>query len=313
MPEEIRDRLNNWLNRIDENSAVINRWNETEIQSYVTNPLLNALGWDATNPQKVKREVPVTMGRETKRADYLLLSESNHYCVIETKAGASPLDDQSCRQSISYAVYLKSTWAIIMNGERLYLFDVGTFNDNNPMNSLVMELNFFSNDKDNLLESLKYLAGGTFDTEEGKRKLKELKTLQDIRKVIGDRKETILNDVIPDWVKNQLGQEIDQTLLRNIVKEIFGAIQPPPQPIEPIKTQPRLQGTTTSDWTYNSKLGKGVFVYNDDPNKKINVDCPSKELEAQLKKLGLGPNTPQAIFGISYRLRRIAGLIRKRR
>ncbi|MDI6732979.1 MAG: type I restriction enzyme HsdR N-terminal domain-containing protein [Planctomycetota bacterium] len=315
MPEELIEKLDAWLRQLAEYEDRIDNFGEREIQTRVTNKLLDRLGWDTSDDSVVKYEVSVTMGRETKKADYMLVSESNKCCVVETKAGNSTLDDEDARQSISYALFLKCPWAIVMNGRKLRLYDVNSFQDSNPENSLIIEIEFLSDTqrRDDILNSLQLLAKGRLDSEDGRKEILQLKSRRDLRKFIEDKRDTILDEVIPEWVKNKWGEEIDQTLLRNIVNEIFGAIQPPPQLPNPGKTQPGLQGTTAGDWTYNSKLGRGVFVYKDDSNKKINVDCPINNLLEQLRRLGLGPNTPQAIFGLYDRLRRIAELIGKRR
>jgi len=317
MPDEIREKLDVWVRQLEEYGEEIDNWSERNIQAYVVEPLLNKLGWDPFDRNIVQREVPVTMGRETKKADYVIISDNNNKCcVVETKAGGLTLDDEDARQSISYAIYLKCLWAIVMNGRNLCLYDVASFNDDNPMNSLVMEIEFLSDTqrRDDILNSLILLAKGRLDSENGRREILQLKSRRDLRKFVQDKKEVILNNVIPEWVQRQLEQDIDRTLLQNVVKEIFGE-QPiiPPQPPPKIGPGGELQITTVSDWDYTPKLGKGVFTYKTDPNKKINVDCSTNELNKQLQKLGMRCSTRQALNGFIYNLREIAGLTKKRR
>jgi len=62
---------------------------------------LNALLWNPADPNFVRHEFPVTMGSETKRIDYALMSGDTPICVVEAKTGE--VDVVAARQALSYA------------------------------------------------------------------------------------------------------------------------------------------------------------------------------------------------------------------
>ena len=314
----IRENLEIWLNRLEQNNGFIDGWNETEIRFHVIDPLLNALEWNTTNPEIVKPNVSVQMGTETKYADYAL--KSNTYCcVIEAKAGASDLDDDSCRQAISYAIFLNCHWAIVMNGEKLRLYDIGSFQTNNNLtDSLVKKLDFLQGgqaEREKVLDFLELLAKGMINSPEGEEKLKNYRIYQNIRSFIEDNEERILNDVIPDWVQRKKPEWTNTDLVRNSVQEVFSEsyTTTPPNPVQP-GGNVTLAVTVAGNWEHKPNLGRGIFVRIDDPNKRINVDIHhhiARNVNDQLRNLGFCCTTMGALNGFVFCLRRTAGLLRQ--
>ena len=305
----VREELDNWLKQLEENSIVMEQWNEIQTRSFVIDSLLNALGWNPFNPRVVQREVSVTMGSGTKRADYVLMSNNHYFCVIEAKAGITNLDDDFSREGISYAIFLHSPWALIINGEILYLFDVNLFhNNNNLKDSMVLELNFLEGsqqNRDELLNSLMLFAKGTLDSESGMEKIKKLKLRKEIYNFIDKNKEIILNQVIPEWVQNQRGGQIDIALIRDLANEVFSkkpAVSANNNVLTTHLPANTNEGfTVPGHWVHQPQLGAGIFVLRGDTEKRIDVNCSYRNLAEQLQKYNL---RSQNINGFRYSLRR---------
>jgi Predicted type IV restriction endonuclease len=104
------------------------------------------------------------MGSETKRIDYALMSGDTPICVVEAKTGE--VDVVAARQALSYARNLDVPWALVTNGQRLCLYGVEFYTSENTMNALVMDITFAPESIDASLDSLKYLANGTLDSED---------------------------------------------------------------------------------------------------------------------------------------------------
>jgi len=134
------------------------------VKRYLIEPLLTALLWDPADPNFVCHEFPVTMGSDTRKVDYALMSGDAPICVVEAKAGE--LDETAARQALSYARNLDVPWAIVTNGQRLCLYGVEFYTSENTMNALVMDIALAPESIDASLNSLKCLANGTLDSED---------------------------------------------------------------------------------------------------------------------------------------------------
>src|SRR4030067_2953779 len=120
MTEEINEALKKYAERVQGYKDRLGKWNEDEVKGYLIEPFLKALLWDPTDPNFVRRQYPVTMGSETKKVDYALMSGDSPACVVEAKAGE--IDVSDARQALSYARNLDVSWAMVTNGQRVCLY-----------------------------------------------------------------------------------------------------------------------------------------------------------------------------------------------
>ena len=164
MNEEMDDRLRKYAERVQSFRDQLQKWNEVGVKRHLIDPLLTALLWDPADPNSVRHEFPVTMGSETKRIDYALMSGDSPICVVEAKGGE--VDEVAARQALSYARSLNVPWAIVTNGQRLCLYGGEFYTAENTMNALIMDIEFSPDTIDAQLDVLRHLANGTLDSAE---------------------------------------------------------------------------------------------------------------------------------------------------
>jgi len=308
MNEKIDDELRKYAERVQSFVDQLQKWNEVEVKGYLIEPFLTALLWDPADPNFVRHEFPVTMGSETKRIDYALMSGDSPICVVEAKAGE--LDEVAARQALSYARSLDVPWALITNGKRLCLYGIEFYTAENIMNALVMDITISPESIDASLDSLKYLANGTLDSEEVYDIFKILNRRRALLVFLQGRKDDLIK-AIAKWIEEHWGKgSVDDASLLSSLESIFGKVEGE----KPDKIQPPTSYSlvVASDWKYRRDLGKGIFELKTDPTKRIDVSLPGPDVERQLEKLGLRLSTKGAFGGFYYNLRREAGLIRRR-
>jgi hypothetical protein len=311
MNEEIDDTLRKYAERVQGYKDRLGKWNEDEVKGYLIEPFLKALLWDPTDPNFVRRQYPVTMGSETKKVDYALMSGDSPACVVEAKAGEIDVSDD--RQALSYARNLDVSWAIVTNGQRVCLYGTEFYKSENIMNALVMDIAISPESIDVSLGSLKYLANGTLDSEEVYDVFKLLNERRALLIFLQSRKGDLIK-AIAKWIEDHWDKgSVDDASLPSSLESVFGRVERIEE--KPVKIQTptaRFTVIVASDWKYKRDLGKGVFELKDDPAKRIDVSLPGPDVERQLEKLGLRLSTKNAFGGFYYNLRREAGLVRSR-
>lgn len=308
MIEEINEALRKYAERVQGYKDRLGKWNEDEVKGYLIEPFLKALLWDPTDPNFVRRQYPVTMGSETKKVDYALMSGDSPACVVEAKAGE--IDVSDARQALSYARNLDVSWAMVTNGQRVCLYGTEFYKSENIINALVMDIAISPESIDVSLDSLKYLANGTLDSEEVYQMFKTLNERRALLIFLQSEKDTLVK-VIAKWIEERWGKgSVDEVLLCASLESVFGRIER----IEPKPGLPPSTGSivVASDWKYRRDLGKGIFELKTDSSKRIDISQPGPDVERQLEKLGLGVSTKSAFGGFYYNLRREAGLIKRR-
>ncbi len=310
MTEEINEALRKYAERVQGYKDRLGKWNEDEVKGYLIEPFLKALLWDPTDPNFVRRQYPVTMGSETKKVDYALMSGDSPACVVEAKAGE--IDVSDARQALSYARNLDVSWAMVTNGQRVCLYGTEFYKSENIMNALVMDIAISPESIDVSLDSLKYLANGTLDSEEVYEMFKTLNERRALLIFLQSEKDTLVK-VIAKWIEERWGKgSVDEVLLCASLESVFGRIER----IEPKPDKGLLPSTgsivVASDWKYRRDLGKGIFELKTDSSKRIDISQPGPDVERQLEKLGLRVSTKSAFGGFYYNLRREAGLIKRR-
>lgn len=307
MTEEINEELRKYAERVQGYKDRLGKWNEDEVKGYLIEPFLKALLWDPTDPNFVRRQYPVTMGSETKKVDYALMSGDSPACVVEAKAGE--IDVSDARQALSYARNLDVSWAMVTNGQRICLYGTEFYKSENIMNALVMDIAISPESIDVSLDSLKYLANGTLDSEEVYEMFKTLNERRALLIFLQSEKDTLVK-VIAKWIEERWGKgSVDEVLLCASLESVFGRIER--IELEPLSS-PTGSIVVASDWKYRRDLGEGIFELKTDSSKRIDISQPGPDVERQLEKLGLRVSTKSAFGGFYYNLRREAGLIKRR-
>jgi Asp-tRNA(Asn)/Glu-tRNA(Gln) amidotransferase C subunit len=310
MSEEMNDALRRYAERVQSFSDQFQKWNEVEVKGYLIKPLLATLSWDTTDPNFVRHEFSVTMGSETRKVDYALMSGDAPICVVEAKAGE--LDEAAARQALSYARNLNVPWALVTNGQRLCLYGSEFYTSENVINALIMDIVISPDSIDESLDSLKYLANGTLDSEGVYKVFKAFNERRALLAFLQSKKDILVKEVIAKWIEEQWDKgSVNEASLLASLESIFGRIERIEK--KHIKGQaPTTRTTVASDWTHRRDLGKGIFELKDDSTKRIDVSLSGPDVERQLEKLGLRLSSKGAFGGFYYNLRREAGLIRRR-
>ena len=83
--------------------------------------LLQALGWDVTNPDEVELECPTIDG---KSVDYALKADGKPVLLVEAKPLNDPLRDlKSVTQVVGYAANANVKWCVLTNGVTYKVYD----------------------------------------------------------------------------------------------------------------------------------------------------------------------------------------------
>ncbi|MYA60542.1 MAG: hypothetical protein F4X40_08345 [Chloroflexi bacterium] len=93
---------------------------ETRTRQVVIDRLLNALGWNTSDPNKVELEYSAGGGR----ADYALKSNGQVVAVLEAKALSRPLEQKELEQVLQYAVGRGIPYMAVTNGDEWRMYDV---------------------------------------------------------------------------------------------------------------------------------------------------------------------------------------------
>ena len=297
------DALRRYADRVQSFQDQIPQWKEEEVKGFLIESLLDALGWDTRNPQLVNRGRAVTMGTDTKRADYVLMFGEVCVCVVEAKAGE--VDESAVRQALSYARALDASWALVTNGQRILFCGVKSL----PYQDAPMDITISPHTIDAALIPLGYLAKGFLDSEEASDILNKI-GLRDALLVFLRNEKDALVKAVGEWLQSRWNRgSVDETLLASCLESLFGGARETgvePADVEVVPT--RLEDTTAGDWRHVPHVAKGVFVHKNYPEKKIDVRLPGPEVERQLRKQGLSFTTPGARGGFLWSLKRKAGL-----
>lgn len=306
MSEEIDDALRRYAERVQSLGDQFQNWNEVDVKRYLIDPLLATLRWNTTDPNLVRYEFPVTMGSETKKVDYALMSEGTPLCIVEAKAGE--LDEAAARQALSYARNLNVPWALVTNGQRLCLYGNEFYTSETVMNALVMDIEISPDSIDASLDSLTYLANGTLDSEEVYNVFKAFNERRALLAFLQSKKDILVKEVIAKWIEEQWDKgSVNEASLLASLESVFGRIERIGK--KDIVRQGPTTITTAGDWKHRPDLGKGIFELKDDSAKRIDVSLSGPDVERQLEKLGLRTSTKRAFGGFRYSLRRDASIL----
>lgn len=96
--------------------------NEEITKDVLIRPMLEALGYDCSNPRQVKAEYAVKHGKARGRADYVILNNGEPAIVVECKALGVELSNRVMGQMCSYANALGATAGIVTDGDHYHCF-----------------------------------------------------------------------------------------------------------------------------------------------------------------------------------------------
>lgn len=94
--------------------------NETRTRQVLIDPLLDALGWDVSDPDQVELEYDI----RGRRADYALLVNGKPAAVIEAKRLGNQLVDDNTMQVMNYANTAGIEYMVVTNGDQWNMYSV---------------------------------------------------------------------------------------------------------------------------------------------------------------------------------------------
>ena len=111
--------------------------NEWRTRPQLIEPLLRALGWDVSDPDRVTPEWKVS----GKRADYALLqTDGNPVALLEAKGLGTALDDKERTQVLTYALLGGIDYAGLTDGDRWEMYRVSEKGDLDEKRVLAMSI-----------------------------------------------------------------------------------------------------------------------------------------------------------------------------
>lgn len=131
--DEIRTRLAKFGDHLD---------NEETTKDVLIRPMIQALGYDTSDPTQVKAEYSVNLPKGGRgRADYVIVHDGKPAIVMECKALGVPLDHKIQQQMLKYARALGAFAGIVTDGDWYLCFanvDDGDTIDNRCYHALAL-------------------------------------------------------------------------------------------------------------------------------------------------------------------------------
>ncbi len=108
--KDIRARIEQFGDQLD---------NEEITKDVLIRPMIQALGYDSSDPTQVKAEYSVTLLKGGRgRADYVIFHNGQPAIVMECKALGVPLDQRVQQQVLQYAKALNAPAGLVTDGDR---------------------------------------------------------------------------------------------------------------------------------------------------------------------------------------------------
>ena len=97
--------------------------NEEITKDVLIRPMIQALGYDSSDPTQVKAEYSVTLPKGGRgRADYVIFQNGKPAIVMECKALGVPLDRKIQRQMLQYAHALGAFMGVVTDGDTYHCY-----------------------------------------------------------------------------------------------------------------------------------------------------------------------------------------------
>jgi hypothetical protein len=200
--------------------------------------LLQALGWDVTDPDEVELEYPTIDG---KSVDYALKMDSRPALLVEAKPLNDPLRDvKSVTQVVNYAANANVRWCILTNGVTYKVYD--SYEKAEAPEKLVFEVSIDpEEDRDTpvqqIVERLSLLSPDSMRKRFLDQVAREAFTVRRIRKAL-DRIFADPPSALVRLVRARVG---DDAIKPAEVKETLGKLWPrPPGPATTAGVQPSM-------------------------------------------------------------------------
>ncbi len=114
--------LDETISRIRQKLRECDSLNEATTKTAFIQPIIDALGWDLTDPSEVTLEFKLSAGHNP--VDFALLLHGKPVLFIEAKAWGTPLDGAKIAQQItSYAVQAGVQWIVITDGNEYRVYN----------------------------------------------------------------------------------------------------------------------------------------------------------------------------------------------
>ncbi len=107
---------------------------EANVKLRIVEPLLAALGWDASAGD-IEMERSLKLGSNKVSVDFALSVEGRIAAFVETKSFDTDLTDNEAEQVMSYGKLATVRWCVLTNGKELRIYD--SFERGSPADSLV--------------------------------------------------------------------------------------------------------------------------------------------------------------------------------
>lgn len=170
------------------------------------------LGYDDDD---VLHQVPVQMGKETKRLDILVKEDRKNIFVVEFKRHYSAFDDHDKKQLFSYMRLLEPPVKVgILICKELYIYyDV-------PEKPLEMKIPFEHGNPQGS-KFIDLFRKGNFDENAVKAFIEQQQTLQsEIQAIRADLQRVSINDIIKQYYKPQYSEEAIEIALKDLKVEV---------------------------------------------------------------------------------------------
>lgn len=231
--------MNNLVPCIERLQAKLDRHRRDDLKEYPTRTifiavLLQALGWDVTDPDEVREEYPTIDG---KSVDYALKIDNKPVLFLEAKPLNDPLTDvKSITQVVGYAANAGVAWCVLTNGVMYKVYY--TYAKAGAPEKLVFEVSIDPKEKQSMpvqriAESLSLLSRDSMEKgvldELGKEAFAMGKIRKALDKIFTDPPSTFVR-----LVRSTIG---DDTIKPAQVKKILGKLW---------ERAPELEATTSS-------------------------------------------------------------------
>jgi hypothetical protein len=106
----------------------VSKFNETEVRSYIIDPMLRVLGYDKGTPFSTSLEHQLTFAGKTRRSDYHVHLWDENFWLLEAKRpqiGVSSFGYEDFSQALEYSVHpcVNAALIVLCDGIKLEIFD----------------------------------------------------------------------------------------------------------------------------------------------------------------------------------------------
>jgi len=192
--------------------------NEPNTKVRITQPLLEALGWDIYNREEVTLEYPVSIGTSTAKVDYALMLEGEPAVFVEAKGFDTDIGEPHARQVISYGKVEDVKWVVVTNGKSIRIYNTSW--GSTPSDCLVDTVDV--KDCFDKIETLELLSKESVFSQEIDAVARRMKETKDaIRKLVEEKEQISVG--ITNVLRERLGENL-QARVENHIPELVDTL-----------------------------------------------------------------------------------------